>query len=154
MRIWSSLSWCVLTVLALGTAGKASAAMLTSLFPEGVPGYDLGQGVTVQSRLRPDFTPLGLRAGAFQAWPTLDETSGYDSDPLPGLAHRGSWQVTTAPALRVGSDWSRDQVGAALSLQDTRYLTLPSQNRTDASASVGSRIDIGDDQLTLAMAHL
>src|SRR5258708_27056286 len=98
MRVWSSLSWCVLAALSLGTVRDAAAAMLTSLFPEGVPGYDLAQGVTVQSRLRPDFTPLGLRAGAFQAWPTLDETIGYDSAPLPGLVHRGSWQVTTEPA--------------------------------------------------------
>jgi hypothetical protein len=99
-----SLFWCVLAGLSLVIAGKATAAMLTSLFPEGVPGFDNAQGVTVQSRLRPDFTPLGLRAGNFRAWPTLDETIGYDSNVLPGATRRGSWQVTTAPALRLGSN--------------------------------------------------
>jgi hypothetical protein len=150
----SGLAWCALAGLSLGSFGRASAAMLTALFPEGVPGYDTAQGVTVQSRLHPDFTPLGVRAGAFQLWPTLEESIGYDTNPLSGANRQGSWQVTTAPALRLGSNWSRNQLGAEVSVQDTRYMTLPSQNRTDASASVGSRIDIGDDQLTLAAAHL
>lgn len=154
MQAWSSVSSGVLAVLSLGVAGEATAAMLTSLFPEGVPGFDLAQGVTVQSRLHPEFTPLGLRAGAFQIFPTIEETIGYDSNPTPGSGRRGSWQVTTAPALLLESDWSRDQVAAALSVRDTHDLTLPSQNRTDFNAVVGGRIDIGQDQLTLGTAHL
>jgi hypothetical protein len=158
MRLRSFLSWCALAGLSLcvavgGIAGKAAAAMLTALFPEGVPGYDTDQGVTVQSRLHPDFTPLGLRAGAFQAWPTLEESLGYDSNPLSGAARGGSWTVTTAPALRLTSDWSRDQIGGAVSVQDTHYLSLPTQDRTDVSASVGGRLDIGEDQATLAASY-
>ncbi len=39
-------------------------------------------------------------------------------------------------------------------MQDTRYVSLPSQDRTDGAVSAGGRIDIGDDKLTLAAAHL
>jgi hypothetical protein len=60
----------------------------------------------------------------------------------------------TAPALGVGSGWSRDRFGALFSVQDTRYLSLPSQDRTDSTASVGGQLDIGEDRLTLAAAHL
>ncbi|WP_428483690.1 outer membrane beta-barrel protein [Rhodopila sp.] len=139
--------------MSLCIAESATAQMLPSLFPEGVPGYDTAPGVTVQSRLHPDFTPLGLRDGAFQIFPSIDESIGYNSNVLPGSAGRGSWQVTTAPALIFGSDWPRDQVGAAVTVQNTRYLSLPSQDRTDVSASAGGRIDIGEDQLTIAAAH-
>src|ERR1700709_1510739 len=90
----SGLAWCALAGLSLGAGGRASAAMLTALFSEGVPGYDPGQGVPVQSRLHPDFTPLGVRAGAFQLWPTLEESLGYDTNPLSGANRQGSWQVT------------------------------------------------------------
>jgi len=152
MRPPSSFYWSLLTAVPLITGGSAAAEVLSTLFPEGVPGYDTAQGVTVQSRLHPEQDPLGLRAGAFQAFPRLDETLGYTSNLLP--SRRGSWQVSTAPSLLLGTDWSRDAFGAALSMQDTRYLSQPRQNRTDAAVSLGGRIDIGEDQLTLGAAHL
>ncbi|HEY0183099.1 MAG TPA: outer membrane beta-barrel protein [Rhodopila sp.] len=135
-------------------AGRAVAELMTALFPAGVPGYGTEQGVTVETRLHPEQMPLGVREGAFQFWPQLDESFGYTSNAAPGPARRGSWQVVTAPTLTIGSDWSHDAIGLAVSAQDTRTLALPSQNRTDATVSVGGRIDIGNDKLTLAVAHL
>src|SRR6202011_4157236 len=42
-------------------AQVARAQLLTALFPEGVPGYGSEAGVTVKSRARPAFDPLGMR---------------------------------------------------------------------------------------------
>src|ERR1700733_15086349 len=148
--LWSFLA---LTVM-ISLAGRAVAELLTALFPDGVPGYDVDAGVTVQTRLHPEQMPLGVREGVFEFLPQLDESVGYTSNALPGPYRRGSWQVVTAPALGIGSNWSRDNFGALVSLQDTRYLDLPSQNRTDATVSVGERVDVGEDKLTLAAAHL
>jgi hypothetical protein len=127
---------------------------MTALFPDGVPGYDADDGVTVETRLHPEQIPLGLREGAFTFMPRLDESFGYTSNALPGPYRRGSWQVVTAPVLAVDSDWSRDAFGAVASVQDTHVASLPSQNRTDVTVSAGGRIDIGEDRLTLAAAHL
>ena len=135
-------------------AGRAMAELMTGLFPDGVPGYDADDGVTVETRIHPEQMPLGLREGAFVVSPRLDQSFGYNSNVLPGHLRRGSWQIVTAPAVIVNSDWSRDAVGAAASVQDTRYVSLPSQNRIDGSVSVGGRIDIGDAKLTLAAAHV
>ncbi|MDR3532869.1 MAG: outer membrane beta-barrel protein [Rhodopila sp.] len=146
--------WFLVLALAVCLAGRAMAEMMSALFPEGVPGYDTDAGVTVQSRLHPEQQPLGLREGVFRVSPTLDEGMGYTSNVLAGPYRRGSWEILTAPALTFGSDWSRDAFGAMFSVQDTRYLSLPSQNRTDGAASAGGRVDIGEDQLTLAAAHL
>jgi hypothetical protein len=41
-----------------------------------------------------------------------------------------------------------------VSVQNTHYTALPSQDRTDATVSVGGRLDVGEDKLTLAAAHI
>ncbi len=135
-------------------AGRAVAELMTALFPDGVPGYDVDEGVTVETRVHPELVPLGVREGAFEFLPQLDQSVGYTSNALPGRFRRGSWEVVTAPALAIGSGWSRDSFGALVSLQDTRYVSLPSQNRTDVTVAVGGRVDIGEDKLTLAAAHM
>lgn len=141
-------------VLAVCLTGRAVAELLTALFPSGVPGYDTDDGVTVETRLHPELMPLGVREADLLFLPQLDLANGYSSNVQPGSYHRGSWEVVTAPSLTIGSDWSRDAIGAAFSVQDTRYLAAPAQNCIDGTASVGGRIDIGDDSLTLAAAHV
>jgi hypothetical protein len=148
--LWSFLG---LTVM-ISLAGRAVAELMTALFPDGVPGYDVDEGVTVQTRLHPDQMPLGVREGVFEFLPQLDQSVGYTSNALPGPYRRGSWEVVTSPALGMASNWSRDNFGALVALQNTSYLSLPSQNRTDATVSVGERLDVGEDKLTLAAAHL
>jgi hypothetical protein len=148
--LWSFLTLTVMVCF----AGRAVAELMTALFPDGVPGYDVDDGVTVQTRLHPEQMPLGVREGVFEFLPQLAESFGYTSNALPGPYRRGSWEVVTAPAIAMGSAWSRDSFGALVSVQDTRYTSLPSQDRTDATVSVGGRVDIGEDKLTLAAAHL
>ncbi len=151
----SILIWGFLAIaLAVCLAGKAVAELMTAFFPDGVPGYDTDDGVTVETRLHPDQMPLGLREGAFLFMPRLDESLGYNSNALPGPYRRGSWQIVTAPTLAITSDRSRDAFGVLLSAQDTRTLALPSQDRTDATMSAGGRLDIGGDKLTIAAAHV
>jgi len=135
-------------------AGRAVAELMTALLPDGVPGYDADDGVTVETRLHPEQMPLGLREADVQFSPRLDESFGYTSNALPGPYRRGSWEVVTAPAVAVDSDWSRDGFGAFASVRDTRLLSLSSQDHTDGTVSAGGRIDIGDDRLTLGFAHV
>ncbi|HEY0423471.1 MAG TPA: outer membrane beta-barrel protein, partial [Rhodopila sp.] len=139
---------------AVSLAGRAVAELMTAFFPEGVPGYDREDGVTVQTRLHPEQMPIGVHEGAFEFFPRIDESVGYSSNAFSGSRRRGSWEIVTNPSLAIGSAWSRDAFGAMFSFQDTQYLALPSQNRTDATASVGGRVDIGEDRLTLAAAHV
>ena len=146
----------MLAVLAvtLCAVERASAALLAALFPEGVPGFDAAPGVTVLSRARPAFDPLGLRAGAFTLWPELDESIGYNDNVIGGTLHHPSWTIVTQPSLRINSGWSRNSFGAYVSASDTRYPELAAQDRTDATASAGGTIDIGQDRLTLGAAHV
>ena len=153
-RYWATGATLAVLAVAICAVGQAGAALLSALFPEGVPGFDAAPGVTVLSRARPAFDPLGLRAGAFTLWPELSESIGYDDNVLAGTRHRPSWTIATQPSLRLNSDWSRNSFAAYVSGSDTSYPELPAQGRTDVTASAGGTIDIGQDRLTLGAAHV
>jgi hypothetical protein len=148
--LWAFLGMAFLVCL----AGKALAELMSVYLPDGVPGYDTDAGVTVETRLHPEQMPVGVREGDLVLAPRLEEATGYTSNALAVSPQRGSWEIVTAPSLTITSDWSRDAFGAAMSLTDTRYLSLPGQDRTDFSLSAGGRLDIGDDNLTLGAAHV
>src|SRR3954468_14841683 len=158
MRMRCSIRSSVVAVVLIAGAGTAVAEsiLLPNLFPEGVPGYDAAPGVTVKSRLHPELTAPGLRFRALQIFPSLDVASGYDSNVLGnagGGARRGSWSVTTSPAVNATTDWSRNQLGVSAGLQSTQYLSMPNQNQVNGFAAAGGRLDVGQDQLTIAAAH-
>ncbi len=133
--------------------GSLRAELLSSHFPDGVPGYGTAPGVTVASRARPDFDPQGIRVDSFVLHPQLEEGLGYDSNVFGGAPQRGSWLVGTHPSLLVASDWSRDSLGAYLAVDDARYLDQPAQSTTNWTGSVGGTVAMGRDQLTLSVAH-
>lgn len=134
--------------------GGAAAAWLDTLFPPGVPGYGDEPGVTVASRLRPEYQPEGIQAGTFVLHPVLEQSIGYDNNVLGGPAPVGSWVVGTQPSLLAASNWSSNALGAYVSADDRRDLDASAQSRTDWTASVGGSLDIGRDRLTLAAAYI
>ena len=118
--------------------GGVHAELLSSYFPTGVPGYGTAPGVTVASRERPDFDPLGTRIGSFMLRPQVEEGLGYDDNVFGASTGRlGSWVLGTHPSLLVNSDWSRDSIGGYLGVDDLRYLDQPQQSQTNWTASLG-----------------
>ncbi|MBN9561496.1 MAG: outer membrane beta-barrel protein [Alphaproteobacteria bacterium] len=140
--------------IALLWASPARAQFINQYFPANVPGYEREPGVTVASRLRPAYDPLGVRLDGFTLQPQLTEGMGYTSNAA-GLPHSpGSFFLNTAPSLTLNSDWSRDQLGAALTLDDRRYFDTPAQNYTDWTATIGGGYTIGRHDLTVGYSHL
>ncbi|MSO99722.1 MAG: hypothetical protein EXR07_01540 [Acetobacteraceae bacterium] len=142
----------ILCVLLL--AGPAQAQLLTSLFPEGVPGYGTEQGVTVRSRARPAFEPLGVRADTVMIRPLLGVSAGYDDNIFGGPARRGAWQIATRPSVLASVERSNTSLGFFASADDVRYPTAPAQNRTDGAVFMGGTIELGRDKLTLGAGYL
>ena len=70
------------TGAAIGCVARIRRAGRTAveLFPAGVPGYGEAPGVTVASRVRPDFDPPGVRVGSFLLRPRWAEGLGYDNN--------------------------------------------------------------------------
>jgi hypothetical protein len=150
-----SLVWMFLGLAgSICAIGRATAEILTALLPDGVPGYDAGPGITVETRAHPEQMPLGLREGPAVLAPKLEEAVGYDSNALPGPNRRGSWEITTGATLGGSAETSQATVGAVASLENRRVLALPAQTRTDGSISAGGRFAFGQDEATIALAHV
>ena len=111
-----------------------------AISPPGVPGYGTAPGVTVASRVRPDFDPPGVRVGSFLLRPQWAEGLGYDDNVFGSSGGgRGSWLVGTHPSLLIGSDWSRNSLGGYVGVDDLRYLDQPRQSQTNWTAVAGWR---------------
>ena len=142
-----------LGLLVLAATG-AGARMLDTLFPEGVPGYGAQPGVTVLSRLRTDHDPVGLREGAFRLFPRLESAIGYDDNVFGSPSRRGSWTVSTRPAILALGDWSTHSIAGYAALSDTRYPNQSVQSRTDGTVALGGTVEVGRDRLTLAASYV
>ncbi len=111
-------------------------------------------GVTVASRVRPEYEFQGLHLGSFLVQPELAETTGYD-DNVTGTRHaHGSPLIETNATLQANSNWSRNSLGASLSVDDFQYLARPTQSLTNWTATVGGTYQIGRDTVSLSFTHL
>ena len=140
------------SVLTWPTVSRAQ--YLETYFPTSVPGYDQQLGVTVLSRQRPLYDQPGIHAGSFLIKPTLDEATGYDSNPIGINSAPGSWLLKTSPSVTANSEWSRNSLGVSLSADNYQYWNTPNDSYTNWTAAIGGGYTIGRNDLTLAYSHL
>ncbi len=127
---------------------------LEGYLPASLPVLGTPANVTVLTRPRPDYDPLGLHEGSFVVQPLVAEGFGFDSNPRGAPGQAGSAFVSTQAAVSVASDWARDGIGASVSVDDRRYLQQPNLSRTDDTVAVGGRTDVGEaDHLLLSATH-
>ena len=131
----------------------AYAQIINQYFPQGVPGYDTGLGVTVQSRARDQYASPGVQLGEVVLKPSLSESVDYNSN-VTGLPNGpGGLQINTALTLTAATDWSRNGLFTYVNVGELTFPTLPSQNQTSWVAALGGTHDFGRDQLQLAYSH-
>ena len=141
--------------LALWAApAPAAAQLLDRYFPAGVIGYGAGPGVTVLSRDRQEYEPLGVRAGSVVVRPSLTVGGGYTTNATARFNGTGSAILGVAGSLLAATDWGRHGASAFISFDNLNYLSFPSQSATSWTGAVGGTVDIGRDRLVLAAAHL
>ncbi len=147
----------VCTVLAGGAVRaqttSAVPSVLDNYFPNGVPGYGSEAGVTVPSRQRPEYDPLGVRAGSFIIRPEVTQGFGYN-DNATGTTHpKGSIVSETEASVGANSDWGRNSLGGLLTVDSLNYLAQSEQSQTNWTASGGGTYEFGRDILALAYSH-
>ena len=64
----------------VSTSG-AAALELDSLLPVDVPGYGSIPGVSILSRVQPEYAPVGINYGSLSFAPVIDAGGGFDSNP-------------------------------------------------------------------------
>jgi hypothetical protein len=90
------------------------------------------------------YAPLGIRAGAFDLFPAIELSGGYDTNPGQSQNKKGAWLYTVVPELKAQSNWSRHELKADLRGSYTGYSPdqTPTLSRPYLNGKVDGRIDV------------
>ena len=138
-----------------GIAGQARAQrLLDQYLALDVPGAAVEPGVTVTSRLRPEYDPIDVHFGEITIRPELFETLGLDDNVLGQHTHRASSLIETNARVQANYDHSDTTAFATLMVDDNRYPEQNQQSYTNWTASLGGSHQFGRDTLSVAYDHL
>lgn len=141
-------------VAALATfPGPARSAILDQFIDPEIPGVAVEPGVTVTSRLRPDYDYRGVRVGDFIIRPEVSESLGYQSNVQAASSGKGSAVLDTGASAQVVSNWSRNAIGLSASLDDTQYLQQSRYSALNWNVSLGGVYQIGRDSAFVGYTH-
>lgn len=140
-------------LLLLTCAPKACAQVLDTYFSQiGAQSGGIPADAT-RALVAEDYAPVGFREGDLTILPSLTEGVGYDSN-VNGLHLGPSVLVDSQGAVIARTDASQFNLSAELTVDDRRYLAVPSQSSTSWSADLGATYNFGTDQLGLSYNHL
>jgi len=93
------------------------------------------------------YAALGVRAGSFLLFPSLDLTTAYSTNPERVTGSPGSVYFVGAPELQVRSDWERHSLTADIIGSYTEYAEKlsPSLNVPYFNSKIDGRIDVSRD---------
>lgn len=137
----------------LGTALVAPSVLAQQQAPEPSP------NVTVEERRRPQFDPLGIRAGGFLIYPRLQLGLEYDSNVFASENNeKDDFGLLIRPGLNINSQWSRHALNFSAFGDFALYEEFDENNYQDFGASVDGRLDITrtdvlSGSLSLARRH-
>lgn len=103
-------------------------------------------GETVTGRARPEYDPVGIRAGGFFLYPELslseilhDNVFYEEDDP------HGDLITVVSPSARLQSNWDRHGLTVYADADVGRYLSHEDENYVDARTGFDGRLDITRD---------
>lgn len=133
--------------------GPARSAILDQFIDPEIPGMAVEPGVTVASRLRPDYDYRAVHIGNLVIRPEVSESLGYDSNVLGVNNGPGSVVLDTGGSVQIVDAQSRRSVGAAASFDDSQYLQQPKSSTLNWNASLGGAYQIGQDSAFAGYTH-
>ena len=152
-RAW--VAFAVLPAVVCGMpCGAKAQRLLDQYLSADLPGVAVDPGVTVRSRLRPEYDMPGIQYGEVTIRPDLFQTVGFDSNVLGQPNHRSSMLIETDARLHATYDDSITTAFAALSVDNNQYPEQNQQSYTNWTASLGGSHQFGRDTLSVAYTHL
>lgn len=118
------------------------------------------RGVTVLTRPRPDYDPVGVRLSGFRIDASVEAGAGYDDNLQPGRGEKTRDGFFTESAnVSANSFWTRHALGVTASQSTRQYFSTSDQNWNDYAVGISGRYDIGRASslrasYTHARAHL
>jgi hypothetical protein len=119
------------------------AGATASLLAYGAQSQEPNPNVSVTSRPRPDFDPLGIRAGGFLIFPSVSVDGIYDDNVFASDEdEEDDFIFTFSPRIDVRSNFPRHSLNWTLQTDVGRYVDNTDENFWDYGTSLGGRLDI------------
>ncbi len=135
-----------------GAAGGVNTNGAFAQAPGSAPPVELGPIRAPKKRkahTEPEdpYAPLGVEAGSFILYPSIDLIGGYDTNPGRSPGGPGAWLYTVEPELQAQSNWSRHELKADLRGSYTGYSPdqTPTLSRPYFDGKLDGRIDVMHD---------
>ncbi len=131
--------------LGIAAAGSYAQAQETLLIQPTLPDdFDRGRNVSVLQRARPDYDPIGIRAGSMVILPQVTVGLGYsDNIYYAKDDKKGDGFIDVTPAFIAKSDWSRHSLMLKGSATVERYFSESLRNQTPWDLGALGTLEIG-----------
>ncbi len=107
-------------------------------------GFDRERNVSVLSRSRPSYTPLGIRQGGLIFYPRLETGGGATSNAYLTEQNRVEAAfVSVEPSLRMTSDWSRHSLELSASGAARNYIGESRRNERTWDLGGAGEVELG-----------
>lgn len=101
------------------------------------------RGVAVQDRARPDYDPLGIRAGAFSIFPQIGVDAIYDDNIFATRDNTiDDWIIQLRPQIRFQSEWPRHSLAVRTGAILGYYQDNENENYQEYFVLANGRLDI------------
>jgi hypothetical protein len=120
-----------------------SASVLATVMPPSAYGQEPDPNVPVTGRPRPDFDPLGIRAGGFLIYPHTSVESTYNSNVFATKDdEKDDFIFNFLPGFVVRSNFPRHAIVWTTEADIARYVSETDENYEDFGTALNGRLDI------------
>ena len=126
---------------------------VATLLAYGADGQEPDPNVPVTARPRPDYDPLGIRAGGFLIYPSTSVSGSYNDNILAtNDDEEDDFIFTVSPEIAVRSNFPRHSLNFAVRSDVGRYVDHTDEDFWDFGAAMAGRLDITrNNRLTAAV---
>lgn len=118
-------------------------SILTLTLAQAAFGQENNPNVTVTQRPKPDFDPLGIRAGAFLVSPQLKVSEVYnDNVALEEEDEKSDFITLIEPSIAIESDWSVHSLGLEVGSEVAIHANEGDEDYQDAFVTGNFQLDI------------
>jgi hypothetical protein len=119
------------------------AGALGTLLAYGVAAQEPDPNVPVTARPRPDYDPLGIRAGGFLIYPSTSVSSSYNDNILAtNDDEEDDFIFVMSPQIAVRSNFPRHSLNFAVQTDVGRYVDHTDEDFWDFGGAAAGRLDI------------
>jgi hypothetical protein len=119
------------------------ASTAACLVAYGAQSQEPDPNVPVTARPRPDFDPLGIRAGGFLLFPSVTVDGEYDDNIFASKDNeQDDFIVSFRPRIAARSNFPRHSLNLTVQSDIGRYVSNTNENFEDFGAALAGRLDI------------